>query len=149
MTNAGAGKYLENQLMSASPARMVVMVYDQAITSLTRVISAIENKDIEARWRANQNASECIWELLSALDEDAGGEIAEYLDRLYRFMIRRLLDVDQRNDAQPAKDVIGLLEPLRDSWRELAAQMESEGADAPETRADGAPADAQPVAVSA
>lgn len=144
MSQMAAGKYFENQVMNASPARMVVMVYDQAIVSLTRVTAAIENGDIEARWRANQNATECIWELLTAVDTDNGGEIAGYLERLYRFMIRRLLDVDLRNDPQPARDVINLLEPLRDSWRELDKQIESKAA-GPATASATEPKDGVPV----
>ncbi len=129
MSQAAANKYFENQVMNTSPVRMMVMVYDQAILSLTRVIAAVEAGDVEARWRANQNASECIWELMTAIDQDRGGEVASYLDRLYRFMIRRLLEVDIRNDATPARDVINLLEPLRNSWRELDRQMEAENAE--------------------
>ncbi len=139
MSQAATNKYFENQMMSASPVRMVVMVYDQAILSLSRVITAVEAGDIEGRWKANQNASECIWELMTAVDQEQGGDVASYLDRLYRFMIRRLLEVDIRNDASPARDVINLLEPLRESWRELERQMESEqagnaAAAAPESR---------------
>jgi flagellar protein FliS len=35
-------------------------------------------------------------------------------------MLQRLLDVDLKNDARAAEEVIDLLEPLRASWRELA-----------------------------
>ncbi len=62
---------------------------------------------------------------------EAGGEIAENLNRLYGFMTMRLTMVDTENSAQAARDVIGLLEPLCRSWHELAdgkgANGESKG----------------------
>jgi flagellin-specific chaperone FliS len=37
-------------------------------------------------------------------------------------MLKHLLDVNIRNDAKAAADVIKLLEPLRASWHQLAAR---------------------------
>lgn len=121
-----ADQYRTQQVMNASPPMLVAMLYDQAIRSLNRAIAAIETGDIQARWSANKNATDCLWELAASLDVDSGGEIAGYLDQLYRFMAHRLLQVDLRNDPAPAVEVIGLLEPLRDSWREIAKQQADE-----------------------
>jgi flagellin-specific chaperone FliS len=38
-------------------------------------------------------------------------------------MLSRLTFVDVRNDAEPAREVIGLLEPLRESWNQLARRQ--------------------------
>ncbi len=54
------------------------------------------------------------------LDLEKGGEIASNLEALYAYMLQRLLDVDVKNDARAAEEVIELLEPLRASWSELA-----------------------------
>lgn len=113
-------KYRTQQVMTASPAQLVYMLYDRAIGSLKEAIAAIESGDIEARWRANNRAIEIINHLWSTLDIAAGGEIARNLDRLYPFMTMRLVQVDIRNNPAPAREVIALLEPLRDAWRELA-----------------------------
>ena len=120
MDREASQKYLAQQVMSASPAKLVAMLYDRAITLLHDAVGAIEAGDIERRWRANGKATEVICELWQALDMEAGGEIAENLNRLYGFMIMRLTMVDTENSAQAARDVIGLLEPLRRSWHELA-----------------------------
>lgn len=119
MTNDIA-KYMTQQVMSASPAKLVFMLYERAIGSLREAIAAIESGDVEGRWRANNRAVEIISHMWSTLDMDNGGEIAENLDRLFSFMLMRLTDVDLRNDPTPAQKVIELLEPLRDSWYDLA-----------------------------
>jgi flagellar protein FliS len=118
--DAKIAKYRTQQVMTASPAQLVYMLYDRAIGSLKEAIAAIEAGEIEARWRANNRAIEIINHLWSTLDMSAGGEIARNLDRLYPFMTMRLVQVDIRNNPAPAREVIALLEPLRDAWRELA-----------------------------
>ncbi len=128
MNKAGVATYQTQGILTASPARRVAMLYEAAITSLRKAIDAIEQGEIEARWRANQHAADIIEHLLMTLDFERGGEIAENLDRLYKFMIRHLIDVDLRNDPQPARDVIKLLEPLHRSWRELDRKIAAEGA---------------------
>ena len=42
------------------------------------------------------------------------------LESLFAYMLSRLPDVDFQNDPGPALEVMELLEPLRESWRELA-----------------------------
>ncbi len=128
MNKAGVATYQTQRILTASPARRVAMLYEAAITSLHKAIDAIEKGEIEARWRANQRACDIIEHLLMTLDLERGGEIAQNLDRLYKFMIRHLIAVDVRNDPQPARDVIKLLEPLHQSWVELDKKIASEGA---------------------
>ena len=122
-------QYMMQQLMSASPARLVAMLYDRASSLLTEAVNAIENNDIERRWRANQKATEVIGHLWETLDMEQGGEIAANLSQLYGFMLKRLLAVDVENSAEAAREVIQLLEPLRRSWHEMANANDGNSAD--------------------
>jgi flagellar protein FliS len=106
--------------MTASPAKLVAMLYTKAITALRDAVTAIKTGDIERRWRSNAMAQEIIAHLHGTLDLEKGGEVARNLDQLYRFMLRRLPQVDFKNDAKAAEEIIGLLEPLARSWEELA-----------------------------
>lgn len=112
--------YLTQSVMTASPARLVAMLFDRAISSLKEAVRAIEEHDIETRWRANNRAIDIITHLEMTLDLERGGEIAENLNELYKFILNRLPRIDMKNDAQTAQEIIGLLEPLRQSWHELA-----------------------------
>jgi flagellar secretion chaperone FliS len=112
--------YQTQSVMTASPARLVAMLFDRAISSLKEAVRAIEAGEIEARWRANNRAIEIVSHLALTLDMDRGGEVAANLDRLYRFMLERLPRIDVHNDPQTARDMIALLEPLRRSWHDLA-----------------------------
>ncbi len=106
------------------PAALVAMLYDKAISSLKTVVQAIHSQNIETCWNNNRRAQEIISHLFMALDLEKGGEISSNLEALYTYMLRRLLDVGVNNDARAAEEVIELLEPLRASWKELAASTD-------------------------
>ena len=114
--------YRDQEILTASPVRLVAMLYDKAVTCLHDTVAAIEAGDIERRYKSSTRAIEIITHLALTLDMERGGQIAQNLEQLYRFMLKHLLDVNVRNDAKPALDVIKLLEPLRASWHELAAK---------------------------
>ena len=122
MTQNASRQYQTQQIMTASPAMLVFMLFDKAISSLNAAVRAIAANDVQERWRANNRAMEIISHLQMTLNMELGGEVAENLDRLYGFMLNRLPGVDMKNDPKPAEEVIELLEPLRESWRELANQ---------------------------
>ena len=141
MSEKGYQTYQTQEVMTASPAKLVALLYERAIGSLKAVVQAIEAGDIEARWSANKKAIDIVSHLLMTLDIERGGNIAANLDQLYRFMLTRLTQIDIRNDPQIARDVIGLLEPLHDSWKQLAAQGTEMPADAPKIPAYAAALD--------
>lgn len=118
--NSDVSKYLTQEVMTASPAKLVSMLYDKVVLSLKEAVVAIEAGDIETRWKANKRATEILTHMWSTLDVEKGGEIAQNLDSLFSYMLSRLPDVDFRNDSAAAQEVMELLEPLRASWRELA-----------------------------
>ena len=112
--------YGPEQVMAADPVRLVAMLYDKAVASLKAAVQAIHKDEIEVRWKNSHRAREIINHLFMTLDLEKGGEIASNLEALYAYMLQRLLDVDVKNDARAAEEVIELLEPLRASWSELA-----------------------------
>ena len=134
--------YRDQEILTASPARLVAMLYDKAVTCLHDTVAAIEAGDVERRYKSSTRAIEIITHLALTLDMERGGQIAINLEQIYRFMLKHLLDVNVRNDPKPALDVIKLLEPLRASWHELAAK----GATAARPGGAGTKAGNRPVA---
>jgi flagellar secretion chaperone FliS len=126
VTRDAAQAYRIQSVLTASPARQVALLLDRAIASLKEACRAIDAGEIEQRCKANGRAMEIVGQLAMALDFEQGRDIAANLDKLYRFMLMRLPSVDLLNDAQAARDVIGLLEPLRRSWHEVADRLAEE-----------------------
>jgi flagellar protein FliS len=142
--DSNVSKYIAQQVMTATPAKLVYLLYEKAISSLHEACKAIDTGAVETRWRANNRAIEIISHLWSTLDMERGGEISQQLAELFPYMITRLAEVDVRNDPVPAEEVIGLLEPLRDAWRDLARTNPGAEAAAPPAQG-GTTKPAQPV----
>ncbi len=112
--------YQTEQVMTSDPATLVAMLYDKTVICLKAAVQAIHSGDVETRWINNRRAQEIISHLFRTLDLEKGGEVASNLEALYCYMLQRLPDVDENNDARVAEEVIELLEPLRASWNQLA-----------------------------
>jgi flagellar protein FliS len=113
------------RLLEASPSQLVVMLYDEALKNLETAIAAVETGEIEKRCIAVNRAIEIVSHLYLTLDAEQGGEIAEKLGAIYAFVLTRLPRVNLRNDAEAAHEVIRLLQPMRESWRELDLRIEA------------------------
>lgn len=148
MSREAADTYQLQQIMTASPARRVAMLLDKAISCLNDAIRAIEAGEVEPRWRANKRAMEIIECLWGTLDMEKGGEIAANLDKLYRFLLARMPDIDLKNNAQVARDAIGILEPLRRSWHTVADRANAPAAGETD-KSDAQTAETTSIALSA
>ena len=116
---------LPKELQHVSGARLVATFYDEAIAALEDAIEAIAAGDIERRFNSIVVATGLIVELAKALDEEAGGEIAQNLGKLYIFIVSQLPLVNINNDPNPARNAIRLLSPLRDAWDELDTRLDA------------------------
>lgn len=121
MNKNAAQHYKEQQILNATPAERVVLLYDGAIKFLLQAKHAIEEKDIQGRFNANKRASDIIFYLQDTLNMENGGEIAVNLYRIYGYMLRRLIEVDIKNDVEAVDDVISKLRELNASWKKIAS----------------------------
>jgi flagellar protein FliS len=113
------------QLLEASPSRLIVMLYDETIRRLEAAIEAVASGDIEMRCSSVNRAIEIVCHLYLTLDLEQGGDVAEKLSAIYRFLLGRLPRVNLDNDAEPAREAIRLLAPVRQSWTELDDRIEA------------------------
>ncbi len=110
--------YQEAQVKTADKGRLVLILYEEAIRYLKEAAKALREGDAERKGERLVYGMEVISELLSSLDSSQG-EIAKNLRSLYTFMLQRLLLADAEGDAEKIEEVTGLLEDLRDGWREV------------------------------
>ena len=120
-------QYKENYISTASPAQLVVMLYDDAIKFIKQGIEHIKEKDYEAKQKKLNKALDIIYELLSTLNVKEGGQIATNLQSLYLYIIRRINDGSFKLDIAALEEVISLLDNINESWRQLARQEQSAG----------------------
>ncbi|WP_035054079.1 flagellar export chaperone FliS [Andreprevotia chitinilytica] len=125
---------LEAAVESASPGRLIVLLYEGAIKATQLGKLHMQNGDIPAKGKAITNAIAIIDEgLRIALDKQQGGDLAENLDALYFYMTRRLFEANLHNQPELLDEVTGLLGQLKEAWEEIAAVPVPVAAPAAET----------------
>jgi len=109
-------QYHNNQIATAKPEQILIMLYDGAIRFVYRTATAIAEKNVEQK-NLNINKTVAILSELSAtLDHNIGGQVAADLTALYDFMIRELTAVNLKNDQNRLENVRAILSELRDTW---------------------------------
>ena len=115
--------YREMEIYSASPERLVVIVFEQLVVNLERARIAMERDDLTLQVLSLGRARGLLYELLNTLDEDSGGPLAVQLADLYQFMLVELVDVGPRGDITTRRKLIGMATSLRAGFDGAAAQV--------------------------
>ena len=119
--NPSAAAYRERSVLTASPAQLVVMLYDGAGRFLLQAATAMRAEDQVSCDAKLRRAEAVLDELHSTLDKDRGGEIASRLEGIYVFCRRHLIEARIERDAGMIDKVAELLAELRESWAQIAA----------------------------
>ena len=111
-----SSSYREMDIHSASPARLVVIVFEQLVVNLERARIAMDRNDVELRFTSLRRARGLVSELLATLDFEQGGAIATQLADLYQFMLYELVDVGTRGDVATMRKLVNIATILRDGF---------------------------------
>ncbi|RZL08079.1 MAG: flagellar export chaperone FliS [Rubrivivax sp.] len=105
---------------TADPHQLVGMLFDALIQSLNAARGAMERGEIEAKGQAIGKAVRILEEgLKGALNLAQGGEVARNLNGVYAYAVMRLSMANLRNDRAMVAEVLDLIEPLADSWKQI------------------------------
>ena len=121
MSYSQANVYREREVLTASPEKLVVIVFDHVLENLRRARVAIEAGNIEQRAQAMRRAREGVMELLTTTDEDRGGEMALKLRALYAYALREFLAIGRTLDIKQLDSVTAILANLRESFATIAS----------------------------
>lgn len=124
MNNAArTASYREMEILSASPSRLLVMLFEQLVVQLTRAKLAIEMGNVELRTDSIGRSRAIVSELLATLDFEKGGSIATELSAIYTLMLRELVDVGVRKDIAVLSKLVFIASELRDGFAGAAAEQ--------------------------
>ncbi|HXG20996.1 MAG TPA: flagellar export chaperone FliS [Methylomirabilota bacterium] len=113
--------YRANQVMTADPGVILLLLYQGAIDFLRQAKDSLEKKNMAAKGQAISKALAIISELLASLNFEVGGEVARNLESLYLFMIDHITQANLHNDPTPLDETITLLSTLKEGWDEAVA----------------------------
>jgi flagellar protein FliS len=117
-TNARA-TYMDASIATASPARLLVMLFDRLVLDVQRGLDAQRRGDFEETHKHLTHAQDILLELQASLkaDELKGGYD---LAALYGFLHRQLVLANVRKSAAITDDVLTMVTDLCDAWRQAA-----------------------------
>ena len=112
-----AYRQVGNQGLSSD--RLVLLGLDGILEYLRRARLAIEQGDLVTKAQSMDKAYQLTAHLLASIDFENGGEIAQNLDSLYRFLLNQLAQANIFDDLQALDACRPVVEDLRDAWRGL------------------------------
>lgn len=109
--------YQNSKIMTASPAELILMLYDGAIKFSNIAVVAIEKNDIEKAHNNIIKTERIINEFRSSLDPKY--PVSKDFDAVYVYLIRRLHEANIKKDAEIMEEVLKHLRTMRDTWKEV------------------------------
>lgn len=110
-------EYTQNKILTASPAEVTLMLYEGAIKFCNIAITAIEQGQIEKAHTNIVKTQRIIEEFRNTLDHKY--PVAEDFDRIYVYLLQRLLQANIKKDAAILEEVNTHLRSVRDTWKEV------------------------------
>lgn len=108
--------------MSASPERLILMLYDGALSAMRAARDGFKIKDIRVKNETISNnlikAQNIFGELQRSLRMDKGGDFPERMAKLYDFYNMKLNEANFKKIPEPIDLVLRLFTEIRDAWAE-------------------------------
>ncbi|NPA12490.1 MAG: flagellar export chaperone FliS, partial [Aquificae bacterium] len=123
MTQNPYTAYQKNAEIIESKEELLLKTYEEILSLLNIAIYSIEEGDIKTKAESITKASDGIAVLQASLDKEKGGEIAENLDKLYSFCLEELLRANVSNDKEKIKNVIEVLTPVYEGFKEAFTKV--------------------------
>ncbi len=113
-------QYNQDAILSASPGRLLTMLFDRLMLDLQRAEAAQSEQDWNRASGYLIHAQDIVAELAGTLDVERwdGGQ---NLLAIYLFSSTKLVSANVEHSIERTREVIAIMEPLRQTWHEAAA----------------------------
>jgi flagellar secretion chaperone FliS len=109
-------QYRQNDIHTASPEKLLLMLYTGAIKNLNLAERGLDDGSIERVNLHLGKTQDIISELMASLDFSQG-PIGEQLYQLYEYMYSLLVEANVKKDRDKVAQVREMLIDLRNAWR--------------------------------
>jgi flagellar protein FliS len=116
---ASPAAYQQSSILTATPERLVVMLYDGALRFFYQAAVAMRDGSRPLAEEKLRRGEAIVDHLIKTLDMSAG-DVAQNLEGIYVFCKRLLMEARFEQDADKVEQVRALLGELRESWAQLA-----------------------------
>lgn len=111
--------YMGQMVSTASPARLLVMLYDRLVLDIQRAAEAQQAGDFATASQQLLHAQEIVLELHSSLRQDVWDGAAN-LASIYTFLHSELVRANVQRNVEVTESCLEIVTPLADAWREAA-----------------------------
>ena len=118
---AARNRYAGSSVETASPARLLIMLYDRLVRDLVTAEDALRAGRLDVGNAQLQHAQAILLELRTSLDTTVWTGAAG-LSALYTFLHGELVAANLDKDAARVATCREIVEPLRDAWQQAALQ---------------------------
>lgn len=121
MRNAAAyaASYRTAEVETLSQRDLLVKLYQGSEKFIQRGRMAMINKQYELSNDSLQKAKRIFMELLSTLNFEVGGEVAQNLRDLYLFLISEIVEANLRQEPKRLEALMPVITTLREAWEEI------------------------------
>lgn len=106
----------------ADPHQLISMLLDGALDRLVSAKGCIAQGDLVQKAALLHRVGAILDELRCSLDHSVGGELSANLDRLYDYMLRRVMVANLKNDVSAIDETVRLLRDIRTAWTSIPVE---------------------------
>ena len=119
-------QYQKNEVETASPEKILILLYDGAIQFLNKAKIAMDQKNIPEIHNNLIGCENIILEFINTVDVENGGDFAVRIKALYEYFYNTLVQANMKKDVTKIDEVLRHLVELRATWKQAIAMANSQ-----------------------
>lgn len=119
-------QYQRNEVETATPEKILILLYDGAIQFLNKAKIAMDQKNIPEIHNNIIGCENIILEFINTVDVENGGDFAIRIKALYEYFYNTLVQANLKKDVTKIDEVLHHLIELRATWKQAIAMANSQ-----------------------
>ncbi|KOP66204.1 flagellar biosynthesis protein FliS [Bacillus sp. FJAT-18019] len=118
MISSPYDKYRQSSVQTATPAQLLLMMYDGAIKFVRGALEGLRDSNYQNTNTFLNKAQTIMSELIVTLDYSF--EVSKGLAAMYEYINHLLVQANIKKEVGPAEEALGYLVELRETWSQAA-----------------------------
>ena len=119
MQVVAAKGYQSTNVNTVDSLRLVIMCYEGCIANAARAQAEMKKGNLAEKGMYLSKATAIVSELMSVLDKEKGGDIAERLESIYQYVLHVFSQANLQMSPALIDDGIRVLRELKDGWETI------------------------------
>lgn len=111
-------QYIDNQVMTATPGKLLVLTFDTAIRFGRNALESMKARDLYEQSQNIKKVQNILIELICALNHEVDPALTANLESIYTYCFNRLSHATMKDDQEALSEVIQIMTDLRSAWAE-------------------------------